>query len=50
MAEILQQNGVLYAPDYLQVINVAAEIGQTYDRQNVKTRVGLLSEKLAKNI
>ena len=49
-AEILQQNGVLYAPDYLAnsggVINVAAEIGQTYDRQNVKTRVGLLSEKL----
>ena|SRR6201998_1320372 len=49
-AEILQQNGILYAPDYLAnsggVINVAAEIGQTYDRQNVKTRVGLLSEKL----
>jgi leucine dehydrogenase len=49
-AEILQQNGVLYAPDYLAnaggVINVAAEIGQIYDRQNVKTRVGLLSEKL----
>jgi glutamate dehydrogenase/leucine dehydrogenase len=39
-AEILQQNGVLYAPDYLAnaggAINVAAEIGQIYDRQNVK--------------
>jgi glutamate dehydrogenase/leucine dehydrogenase len=49
-AEILQQNGVLYAPDYLAnaggVISVAAEIGQIYDRQNVKTKVGLLSEKL----
>jgi leucine dehydrogenase len=49
-AEILQQNGVLYAPDYLAnsggVINVAAEIGQVYDRQNVETKVGLLSEKL----
>jgi glutamate dehydrogenase/leucine dehydrogenase len=28
------------------VINVAAEIGQIYDRQDVKTRVDLLSEKL----
>jgi leucine dehydrogenase len=49
-AEILQQNGVLYAPDYLAnsggVINVAAEIGQIYDRQNVEAKVGLLSEKL----
>jgi leucine dehydrogenase len=37
-------------PDYLAnsggVINVAAEIGQIYDRQDVKRRVGLLSEKL----
>jgi leucine dehydrogenase len=52
-AEILQRNGVLYVPDYLAnsggVINVAAEIGQIYDRQDVKTRVGLLSEKL-KNV
>ena len=49
-AEILQQNGVLYAPDYLAnaggVINVAAEIGQIYDRHNVEAKVGLLSEKL----
>jgi leucine dehydrogenase len=49
-AEILQRNGVLYVPDYVAnsggVINVAAEIGQIYDRQNVKTRVGLLGEKL----
>jgi glutamate dehydrogenase/leucine dehydrogenase len=49
-AEILQRNGVLYVPDYIAnsggVINVAAEIGQIYDRQNVKTRVGLLGEKL----
>ena len=49
-AEILQRNGVFYVPDYLAnsggVINVAAEIGQIYDRQDVKTRVGLLSEKL----
>jgi leucine dehydrogenase len=49
-AEILQHNGVLYVPDYLAnsggVINVAAEIGQIYDRQDVKTRVDLLSEKL----
>jgi glutamate dehydrogenase/leucine dehydrogenase len=40
----------LYVPDYIAnsggVINVAAEIGQIYDRQNVKTRVGLLNEKL----
>jgi leucine dehydrogenase len=50
-AEILQQNGVLYVPDYLAnsggVINVAAEIGQIYDQQDVETRVGLLSEKLS---
>jgi leucine dehydrogenase len=49
-AEVLQRNGVLYVPDYIAnsggVINVAAEIGQIYDRQNVKTRVGLLNEKL----
>jgi len=49
-AEVLQRNGVLYVPDYIAnsggVINVAAEIGQIYDRQNVKTRVGLLGEKL----
>jgi leucine dehydrogenase len=50
-AEILQRNGVLYVPDYLAnsggVINVAAEIGQIYDRRDVQTRVGLLSEKLS---
>jgi leucine dehydrogenase len=50
-AEILQRNDVLYVPDYLAnsggVINVAAEIGQIYDRQDVKTRVDLLSEKLS---
>ena len=49
-AEVLQRNGVLYVPDYIAnsggVINVAAEIGQIYDKQNVKTRVGLLGEKL----
>jgi leucine dehydrogenase len=49
-AEILQRNGVLYVPDYLAnsggVINVAAEIGQIYERQSVNARVGLLSEKL----
>jgi hypothetical protein len=28
------------------VINVAAEIGQIYERQSVNARVGLLSEKL----
>ena len=50
-AEILQRNGVLYVPDYLAnsggVINVSAEIGQIYDRQDVKRRVGMLSEKLS---
>ena len=49
-AEILQRNGVLYVPDYLAnsggVINVAAEIGQIYERQDVNARVGLLSEQL----
>ncbi len=49
-AEILQRNGVFYVPDYLAnsggVINVAAEIGQIYDRQGVGRKVGLLSEKL----
>jgi len=37
-------------PDYLAnsggVINVAAEIAQIYDREDVARRVGLLSEKL----
>jgi glutamate dehydrogenase/leucine dehydrogenase len=49
-AEILQRNGVFYVPDYLAnsggVINVAAEIAQIYDREDVARRVGLLSEKL----
>jgi leucine dehydrogenase len=49
-AEILQRNGVLYVPDYLAnsggVINVAAEIGQIYDRQDVETKISLLSENL----
>jgi leucine dehydrogenase len=49
-AEILQRNGIFYVPDYLAnsggVINVAAEIGQIYDQQDVKRRVGLLSETL----
>ena len=47
-AEILQQKGILYVPDYLAnsggVINVAAEIDQIYDRQDVETRVGLLTK------
>ena len=50
-AEILQRNSVLYVPDYLAnsggVINVAAEIGQIYDRRDVETRVGFLGEKLS---
>jgi len=49
-ASILQHNGVLYVPDYLAnsggVINAAAEIAQTYDRQSVTTKVESLSEKL----
>ena len=49
-AEILQRNGVFYVPDYLAnsggVINVAAEIAQIYDREDVARRVCLLREKL----
>jgi glutamate dehydrogenase/leucine dehydrogenase len=50
MLRSFRRNGVLYVPDYLAnsggVINVAAEIGQIYDRQNVETQINLLSEKL----
>jgi glutamate dehydrogenase/leucine dehydrogenase len=49
-AEALQQNGIFYVPDYLAnsggLINVAADIGQLYDRKYVKTTVGLLGETL----